>query len=110
MDTHERYNYSPLSGLRSTSLIMLYSSKDLDNNAPLASKLVEINTEDSPPYQAVPLSSCRRMARLLHGFSAVASSTRSASSFDSTRFTNDEESVQIAMMSTIYRGARDVVV
>ncbi|TQN70035.1 hypothetical protein CSHISOI_05420 [Colletotrichum shisoi] len=50
------------------------------------------------------------MARRIHGFSADASSTRSASSFDSTSFTNDEKSVQIAMMSTIYRGAKDVVV
>ncbi|KAK6224440.1 hypothetical protein QIS74_02767 [Colletotrichum tabaci] len=89
---------------------MLYSNKDLDNNAPLASKLVDINTEDSPPYQALPLSSCRRMARPLHGFSADALSTRSALSLGSTSFTNDEKSVQIAMMSTIYRGARDVLV
>ncbi|KAK1969839.1 HET-domain-containing protein, partial [Colletotrichum sublineola] len=101
----------------STRLITLYANKDTPS--PLSCKLIEIDIDDPPVYQALsytwddeipsePMTvrdddnANIRSQTLLIGLWVDAVCINQSST--------TEKSVQVAMMATIYRNARDVLV
>ncbi|KAK2057041.1 HET-domain-containing protein, partial [Colletotrichum caudatum] len=141
MDTNNHYSYSPLSGPRSTRLIILYASKD--TKSPLSCKLVEIDIDAPPAYQALsytwddeipsePMTvtdegnanhrsqillvtpNCAAALRLLRKrIKPEDQASKIGLWVDAVcinQSSNAEKSVQVAMMATIYKTARDVVV
>ncbi|KAK2022893.1 hypothetical protein LX32DRAFT_572820 [Colletotrichum zoysiae] len=141
MDTNNHYSYSPLSGPRSTRLIILYASKD--TKSPLSCKLVEIDIDAPPAYQALsytwddeipsePMAvtdegnanprsqtllvtpNCAAALRLLRKRIRPEDQASKvglwADAVCINQSSNAEKSVQVAMMATIYKNARDVVV
>ncbi|KAK1992953.1 HET-domain-containing protein [Colletotrichum falcatum] len=141
MDTNNHYSYSPLSGPRSTRLIMLHASKGAAS--PLSCKLVEVSIDAAPVYQALsytwngeapsePMTvtddgnashrsqtlvvtpNCAAALRLLRKRIKLKDRvSRVGLWVDAVcinQSSNDEKSAQVAMMATIFRNARDVVV
>ncbi|KAK2048353.1 hypothetical protein LZ31DRAFT_58314 [Colletotrichum somersetense] len=139
--TNNHYSYSSLSGPRSTRLIILYPSKD--TKLPLSCKLVEIDIDAPPAYQALsytwddeipsePMTvtdegnvnhrsqnllvtpNCAAALRLLRKrIKPEDQASKIGLWIDAVcinQSSNAEKSVQVAMMATIYKNARDVVV
>ncbi|KAK2015755.1 HET-domain-containing protein [Colletotrichum eremochloae] len=141
MDTNNHYSYPSLPGPRSTRLVTLYANKDTPS--PLSCKLIEIDIDDPPVYQALsytwddeipsePMTvrdddnanirsqtllvtpNCAAALRLLRKRikpkDRISKIGLWVDAVCINQSSTTEKSVQVAMMATIYRNARDVLV